>query len=141
MNLLVQILANRAQRVLRNTDGESNRILGLVISSVAMGRVVGSTSSSNLDGTGETDRCSVVVKAGGAFESMRGLGSSGRRDALAGHQENCVQLTRFSGTVARRFTHTSKWIGAIPLGRFSINALPLKYSVRGSASMYSQGIL
>lgn len=29
MNLFVQILANRAQKVLKKTDGESNRTLGL----------------------------------------------------------------------------------------------------------------
>ena len=61
MNLFVQMLANRTQKVLRNTEGESNRTLGLVISFVFKGWVIGSPSSSNLDGTGEADCCLIVV--------------------------------------------------------------------------------
>lgn len=77
MNLLVQILANRAQRVLKNTDGESNLIFGLAVTD----RMAGSASSSNFDGTGETDRCLVVVDTGATVDSMEVLGGdSGRRD-------------------------------------------------------------
>ena len=82
MNLLVQILTNRAQRVLKNTDSESNRIFGLAIPSVLTDRVVGSTSSSNFDGTGEAESCLVVVvRTGAEIASMGALdGGSGRRD-------------------------------------------------------------
>ena len=83
MNLLVQILTNLAQRVLKNTDGESNRIFGLTISPVVTDRVVGSTSSSNFEGTGETDCCLVAVGAGVTVDSMEALGGgSGRRGRL-----------------------------------------------------------
>ena len=83
MNLLVQILTNRAQRVLKNTDGESNRIFGLTISSAATGRVAGPASSSNFDGTGEAACCLVVVRTG-VEESMEVLDEgSGRRDVSA----------------------------------------------------------
>ena len=81
MNLLVQILTNRAQRVLKNTDSESNRIFGLAIPSVLTDRVVGSTSSSNFDGTGEAESCLAVVRTGAEIASMGALdGGSGRRD-------------------------------------------------------------
>ena len=81
MNLLVQILANRAQRVLKNTDGESNRTFGLTISSAVADRIVGSASSSNFDGTGEVDCCLVVVRTG-VTESMGALDEgSGQRNA------------------------------------------------------------
>ena len=81
MNLFVQMLANRAQRVLKNTEGESNRTFGLGTSSVCNDRVVGSPSSSNLDGTGEAGCCLVVVGTALTSESMGALGeSSGQRD-------------------------------------------------------------
>ena len=53
MNLFVQMLENRAQRVLKNTDVESNWTFGLEISSVFGDRVVGSPSSADLDGARE----------------------------------------------------------------------------------------
>lgn len=70
MNLFVQILANRAKRVSRNTDGESNKTLGLEVSSTFVDRVTESTLSSNLDGTGEAGCWLVVVGAVTVFESM-----------------------------------------------------------------------
>jgi hypothetical protein len=74
------MLTNRAQRVLKNTDGESNRTLGLVISSVPKDWVVGSASSSNLDGTGEADCCLAIVGTAVTVESMGAPGErSGRR--------------------------------------------------------------
>jgi len=99
MNLLVQILANRAQRVLKNTDGESNRIFGLTTSSVATGEVVGSASSSNFDGTGEAACCLVVVRTGGtcATESMGALGGgSGRRDVSVVENFTSIQVPHHS---------------------------------------------
>ena len=76
MNLLVQMLANRAQRVLKNTEGESNRTFGLDIFSVFKDWVAGSPSSSNLDGTGDADCCLIVVGAAFTPESMGDLGES-----------------------------------------------------------------
>jgi len=74
MNLFVQMLANRAQRVLKNTEGESNRTCGLdTSSSVPKDLVVGSPPSSNLDGTGEADCCLVVVGMALTSESMGAL--------------------------------------------------------------------
>jgi len=73
MNLFVQMLTNRAQRVLKNTEGESNRTFGLCITSVFGDRVVGSPSSSNLDGTGEADCCLIVVGTALTLESMGAL--------------------------------------------------------------------
>ena len=83
MNLLVQMLTNRAQRVLKNTEGESNRTFGLEISSVFKDRAAaGSPSSSNLDGTGEVDCRLIVAGAALTLESMGALGeSSGGRDS------------------------------------------------------------
>ena len=61
MNLFVQMLANRAQRVWKNTEGESNRTFGLGVSEFK-DRVVGSPESSvNFDETGEGDCCIVVA--------------------------------------------------------------------------------
>lgn len=54
-----QILENRAQSVLKNTDGESNRTLGLETPSVFTDRVVGPSSTAKASGTGEGDRCLV----------------------------------------------------------------------------------
>ena len=76
VNLFVQILANRAQKVLKNTEGESNRTFGLDTFSVPKDRVVGSPSSSNLDGTGETDRRPIVVETALTPESMGALSES-----------------------------------------------------------------
>ena len=71
MNLFVQILANRAHKVWKNTDTESNRTSGLTTASAVTDRVPGSSSSSNLDGTGETDCILVVVVGMGVtLESM-----------------------------------------------------------------------
>lgn len=96
MNLLVQILANRAQRVLKNTDGESNRIFGLTISSAATGGVVGPASSSNFDGTGEAVCCLVVVRTG-VVESMEALDEgSGRRDVSAVENFTPIQVPHHS---------------------------------------------
>jgi len=82
MNLFVQMLTNRAQRVLKNTEGESNRTFGLGISPTFKDRVVGSPSSSNLDGTGEADCCLVVFGMALTSESMGALGeSSGQSDS------------------------------------------------------------
>lgn len=74
MNLLVQILAKRAQRVLKKTEGESNRTSGLAVSAIVADGMVGDPSSSNFDGTGETDCCLVVVVGAGVT-----LGSMGAR--------------------------------------------------------------
>lgn len=74
-NRLVQMLAKRAQRVLKKTEGESNRTSGLAVGSmVADGMVGDPSSSSNFDGTGETDCCLVVVVGAGVM-----LGSMGAR--------------------------------------------------------------
>lgn len=79
MNLFVQILANRAQRVLKNTDGESNRIFGLTISaSVSVDPTVGSAPSSDLYGGGEADPSLVFFEIGATVDSMA-LGWSGFR--------------------------------------------------------------
>jgi hypothetical protein len=77
MNLFVQMLTNRAQKVLKKTDGESNRIFGLTISSVLTDRV-GSALSSYLDGIGEADRCLVAFERDPTLESMAVPGEEGR---------------------------------------------------------------
>ena len=61
MNLFDQMLENRAQKLLKNTNRESNRTLGLEIPSAFTDRVVGSSSVSNSDGTGEGDCCSTSL--------------------------------------------------------------------------------
>jgi len=73
MNLFVQMLVNRAQRVLKNTDDESNWIFGLGISSVVKDWVVGLSSSVNFDRIVESDRCVVVAGVASTFGSMRTL--------------------------------------------------------------------
>lgn len=70
MNLFDQTLANRAQRVLKSTDGESNRTPGLEIFS---DRIVGSTSSSKPDETEEADCCLGFVRAAMAIEPTEAL--------------------------------------------------------------------
>lgn len=80
MKFFVHILANRAQRVLKNTEGESNRTSGREISSAFAGWV-GSTVSSNLDGTGEVDSCLVAFERPSPVVAIRVLGEgSGQRD-------------------------------------------------------------
>lgn len=76
MNLFVQILTKRAQKVSKNTDGDSKRIFGLATSSVLTDRA-GSAPSSYLDGSGEADFCLVVSEKG--LESMEVPGE-GQRD-------------------------------------------------------------
>ena len=73
MNLFVQILANRAQRVWKNTNGESNRTFSLGISSVFKDRVVRSPSSVNFDETGEGDCCIVFTRVALAVWFLRTL--------------------------------------------------------------------
>jgi len=74
MNLFDQILENRAQRVLKNTDGESNLTLGLEISSAFADRIVGPSSTSNSSGTGEGDWCLAFVGTAMEFDSMEAIG-------------------------------------------------------------------
>ena len=83
MNLFVQTLAKRAQKVLKNTTGESNRTSGLETFSAFSHGVVGSASSANLDGTGETDRSLVAFGEAVTLGSMEALGerSGGRSDS------------------------------------------------------------
>lgn len=73
MNLLVQMLANRAKKVLTNTEGESNRTFGLCAASVLKDGVEGLPSSSTLDGMGEADCCLIVVGKALTSESMGAL--------------------------------------------------------------------
>lgn len=81
MNLFVQILVNRAKSVLKNTDGESNRTRGREVSPAFTDRVTESTSSSDLDRTGEAGCLLVVVGAVAVFESMGAVSrGSNRRD-------------------------------------------------------------
>lgn len=73
MNLFDQTLANRAQSVLKNTDGESNRTLGLEIFSMFTDRMVGPASSPKLDETGEGDCCLGFVRTAMTLESTKTL--------------------------------------------------------------------
>jgi len=73
-NLFDQILENLAQKVLKNTGGESNRTLGLEIPSVFTARVVGPSSTSNSNGSGEGDWCLAFVGTAIKFDSMGALG-------------------------------------------------------------------
>lgn len=73
IKLFVQMAANRAQKVLKNTGSESNWTFGLTISSwLADG--AGSVPSSYLAGIGEVDSCLVVLGRGARLEAMRGSG-------------------------------------------------------------------
>ena len=74
MNLLDQILENLAQRVSKNTDGESNRTLGLEISSVFTDRIFGPSSTSNSNTTGEGDCCLAFVGTAMEFDSVEAIG-------------------------------------------------------------------
>jgi len=81
MKLFDQILEKRAQKVLKNTNGESNRTLGLETSPTFTDRVVGPSSSLNLDGAGEADCCLTVIGIATTLDSMEALDKrSGRRD-------------------------------------------------------------
>ena len=83
MNLFVQILANRVQRVFKKTDGELNWTSGLEMSFMVTDELAGLTSSSNWDGTGGSDCCSVIVRTAAALKSTRTLGEhSGQRGGL-----------------------------------------------------------
>ena len=77
MNLFVQMLENRAQRVLKNADGESKRTLGLGIPSILGDRVVGSPSSANFDEGGEAD-CCLVTGTSSTVGSMVKVQAEGR---------------------------------------------------------------
>ena len=90
MNLLVQMLANRAQRDWRNIEGESNRTAGL--SSVFKVRVVGSPSSVNLDGTGEADCCLIVAGVASTSGSMRTLDECSDGEAALNCENLCYPL-------------------------------------------------
>jgi len=70
MNLLDQMLEKRAQRVSKNTNGESNRTLGLEIPSMFTDRVAGSSSTSNSGGTWEGEWCFALVGTAIMFDSM-----------------------------------------------------------------------
>jgi hypothetical protein len=87
-NLLVQMLAKRAQRVLKKTEGESNRISGLAAGSMVADGMVGDPSSSNFDGTGERDCCLVVVVGAGvtlgSMGARWGIGSKGNLYCIVG---------------------------------------------------------
>ena len=69
-NLFVQILANRAQRLFNNHDGESNRTIGLAVSFVVTDRVVESAPSSSLCGARESGCWASILGAGVAPETM-----------------------------------------------------------------------
>jgi len=73
MNLFVQVLANRAQRVLKNINYESNRTFGLGISTAFKDWVVGSPSSVNFDGIMEADLCVAPPGLASTFGSTRTL--------------------------------------------------------------------
>lgn len=73
MNLLDQMLEKRAQRVSKNTDGESNRTLGLEIPSIFTDRVAGSSSILNSSGTGEGEWCLAFVGTAIRFDPMEAL--------------------------------------------------------------------
>ena len=108
INLFVQMLANRAQMVSKNTEGESNRTCGLdTSSSASKDRVVGLPSSSNLGGTGEADCCRIVVGIASAPRSMGALGeSSGRRDWPSMEKTDPDFLS-----VANQMTGVGSWRG------------------------------
>lgn len=72
------MLVNRAQRVLKNTDHESNRTLGLEIPALT-GRVLGSASSMNVDGIRDADCGLAVVGTAVMLDSMKALGESSTR--------------------------------------------------------------
>lgn len=80
-----QILENRAQRVPKNTDGESNRTLGLETPSVFTDRVVGPSSTENASGTGERDCCLVFAGTAMKFDTAEILDELlCRRERLSG---------------------------------------------------------
>jgi hypothetical protein len=85
MNVLDQMLENRAQRVLKNADGESNRTLGLETPSVFTDRVVGPSSTANASGIGERDRPPVFVVTAMDFDTAETPhGLLCRRERLSG---------------------------------------------------------
>lgn len=109
MNLLDQTLANRAQRVLKNTGGESNCTLGREISSAQTDRPVGSGSSSNLDGTGEGDCCLVIVGTAMTRDPMEALGGHLCRRGGPPMERIDTALSHFSITQFNCWGKYSTW--------------------------------
>jgi len=79
MNLFDQMLENRAQRVLKKTNGELNRTLGLETLSALTDRVVGSSSVSKPDGTGGGDCRFVPLGIAMTLDSAEALDEHLRR--------------------------------------------------------------
>ena len=85
------MLENRAQMVLKNTDGESNRTLGLEIPSVFTDRIAGPSSTSNMGGIWEGDWCLAFVGTAMKFDSMEALDELLCRRGARSSGENCHQ--------------------------------------------------
>ena len=101
------MLTNRAQRVLKNTNGESNWTFGLEIS-LFTDQVLGLTSSSNFGGIWETDHGLVVIGNAVTLNSMRVLGESSTRRDGPPTEKNDAGLSSWAGN---QITEAGSWCG------------------------------